>query len=131
MARISGIDQVRIFGTHTGYLVAANRRVVDERFVERFRNFCGLTAMAMATDERDFRSSDPAIRERARARFSESSIIHHDVESVGLCVDDLATASVENMCLVGPDFACLADEAKRLQAAIRDVLARVPEEARR
>lgn len=83
------------------------------------RDFCTKTQLSLRDDARDFRDSDVLKREIALARFSESNIMYHNIDSILMCATTSGFTSTEYLdCWLNKKFSCLANLADQARASV-------------
>jgi len=92
----------------------------SEAQVVKYRRFCVATRAAIRQDRLDFESGDLKRQEAALARFYDSSIMHHSVLSVLMCLESESAPEFPSGCWLGKDWDCLGRSAERIEDALRE-----------
>lgn len=84
-----------------------------KRRLEKLDTFCLTTRMAIREDRLALEGSDPLKRDAAYERFYESRVIHHNVDSLLMCVDEVPT--LPTACYLNKNWGCLAELARDIE----------------
>jgi hypothetical protein len=84
--------------------------------ITRLDRFCIATRDAVRQDRRAFEGNDQGARERAYERFYEGSAMHHNSESIAMCLaSESALPPLPLDCRLNRDWACLARLAGQIE----------------
>ena len=100
-------------GGASGYLYRARLAAYAEM---KFHSFCSITRDGIRKDRLDFESGDQARQLEAKRRFFATTAIHHNTQSIEMCLDDLPVMECPF-----EDWACNARHAAQIEKQLYEV----------